>query len=257
MAISVVSFLFSRAAQPEAQGPSFLLSVGFLYHIFSKFWFSKTNWLPVLTELYNSSIYLWNDMFDSHQGNNCHAVHRLLSSRASVYDCTAGFYLVSFNQPSSPTPIYTSAVFGMACLVGSKVNIQHRSHFPICEQQAADISTLWQTYTICWPIYIPRYQYRIYGKNVNMHLAKAWNAINRLLITLKTDRTDKIKWDFFQVMVFSILLHGCIIANEMHGEEASWKILKNDILNKSLKHHLIKEQLRPPTFHLTSSWCNG
>ena len=35
MAVSVVSFLFSRAAQPEAQGPSSLLDVGFLYCILS------------------------------------------------------------------------------------------------------------------------------------------------------------------------------------------------------------------------------
>ena len=35
MAVSVVSFLFSRAAQPEAQGPSSLLDDGFLYCILS------------------------------------------------------------------------------------------------------------------------------------------------------------------------------------------------------------------------------
>ena len=35
MAISVVSFSFSRAAQPEARGLSFLLSAGFLYNILS------------------------------------------------------------------------------------------------------------------------------------------------------------------------------------------------------------------------------
>ena len=35
MAVSVVSFSFSRAAQPETQGLSFLLSAGFLYHILS------------------------------------------------------------------------------------------------------------------------------------------------------------------------------------------------------------------------------
>ena len=35
MAVSVVSFPFSRAAQLEAQGLSFLLSAGFLYHILS------------------------------------------------------------------------------------------------------------------------------------------------------------------------------------------------------------------------------
>ena len=38
-------------------------------------------------------------------GNNCHAVHWSLSSGASVYDCIAGFYLVPFCQPSSPTPM--------------------------------------------------------------------------------------------------------------------------------------------------------
>ena len=32
----------------------------------------------------------------SSSGNNCHAVHRSLSSSASVYDCTMGFYLVPF-----------------------------------------------------------------------------------------------------------------------------------------------------------------
>ncbi len=35
MAVSVVSFSFSRSAQPEARGLSFLLSAGFLYHILS------------------------------------------------------------------------------------------------------------------------------------------------------------------------------------------------------------------------------
>ena len=35
MVISVVSFSFSRVAQPEAWGPSFLLSAGFLCHILS------------------------------------------------------------------------------------------------------------------------------------------------------------------------------------------------------------------------------
>ena len=84
-AISVVSFSFSRAAQPEARGPSFLLSAvlstaACLYLIWP-----PTHWLPVITELYNSSIAhsisilmasqagichfwrLWTSMFDHHQ----------------------------------------------------------------------------------------------------------------------------------------------------------------------------------------------
>ena len=83
---------------------------------------SPNYWLPVFIELYNSSMahsisphnchrnvslppslewYVWL----SSSGNNCHAVLRSLSSGASVYDCTAGFYLVPFCQPSSPTPM--------------------------------------------------------------------------------------------------------------------------------------------------------
>ena len=67
-------------------------------------------------------------------GNNCHAVHRSLSCGASVYECTMGFYLVPFFQPSPPTrflPITAIGMchflpvhhFGMACLAGLKVNI--------------------------------------------------------------------------------------------------------------------------------------
>ena len=67
----------------------------------------RTKWLPVFTELYNSSIahsisLEWR-VWSSSSGNNCHAVHRSLSSGASVYDYTMGLYLVSYCQPSPPT----------------------------------------------------------------------------------------------------------------------------------------------------------
>ena len=144
MAISIVSFLFSRVAQPEARGPSSLLGVGFLYHILSPnspiykltdFLSSPsyirvqspTQYLPI-TGHRNVSLppslewYVWSSL----SGNNCHAVHKSLSSGASVCGCTVGFY---------PSPILsaklvhangicTSAVFGMACLAGSEVSIQ-------------------------------------------------------------------------------------------------------------------------------------
>ena len=44
---------------------------------------------------------------------------------------------------------------------------------------------------------------------VNIHLAKACDAIGRLSITWKSDLSDKIKQDFFQAVVVSIQLHGC------------------------------------------------
>ena len=61
----------------------------------------------VFTELYNSSTptrsptrSLKSHVWSSSSRNNCHAVHRSLSSGASVYECTMGiFYLVPFHQP--------------------------------------------------------------------------------------------------------------------------------------------------------------
>ena len=74
-------------------------------------------------------------VWSSSSGNNCHALHRSLSSGASIYECTMGFYLVSYCQPSPPKRfLLITAIgmchflpvhhFGMACLAGSKVNIQ-------------------------------------------------------------------------------------------------------------------------------------
>ena len=54
----------------------------------------------VLTELYNSSTptqsptrSLKSHVWSSSSGNDCHAVHRSLSSGASVYECTMGSFL--------------------------------------------------------------------------------------------------------------------------------------------------------------------
>ena len=89
MAISVVSFSFSRAAQWEARGLSFLLSAGFLYLVLS-----LTTLVPQLTDFLSSPSYIivqsptqsleWH-VWSSSSGNNCHAVHRSISSGASVY----------------------------------------------------------------------------------------------------------------------------------------------------------------------------
>ena len=100
MAISVVSFSFSRAAQPEAQGPSSLLDDGFLYCIlsptslqnsiggpegpFGRVWlflphldsgvsdpqltdFLSSQSYIIVQRLLNRPLNLWNGMFDRHQ----------------------------------------------------------------------------------------------------------------------------------------------------------------------------------------------
>ena len=127
MAVSVVSFSFSRAAQAEAQGPSSLLDDGFLYCILSptglqnsiggpegpfvRVWFSLPHLVsdvsdPRLSDFLSWPSYiivqrplnLWNGIFDCHQAEI--TVQRSLSSGASVYECIMGFYLVPFHQPN-------------------------------------------------------------------------------------------------------------------------------------------------------------
>ena len=115
----------SPDAQPEAQRPSSLLDDGFLYCILSAssldpnssgpqapsawcgFSYHISSITPsptvtgtVLTELYNSSTPtqsptrpLKSHVWSSSSQNNCHAVHRSLSSGASVYECTLGIFL--------------------------------------------------------------------------------------------------------------------------------------------------------------------
>ena len=122
-----------------SQGP-LLLGGGFLYHILS-----LPHLVSKLTDFLSSPSYIivqsttqsleWH-VWSSSSGNNCHAVHRSLSSGASVYECTIGFYLVPYCQPRLTTRfLLINAIgmchflplhhFGMACLAGSMVSIQH------------------------------------------------------------------------------------------------------------------------------------
>ena len=45
--------------------------------------------------------------------------------------------------------------------------------------------------------------------DIDTRLTKAWAAIDRLSIIWKSDLTDKIKRNYFQAAVVSILLYGC------------------------------------------------
>ena len=96
----------------------------------------------VLTELYNSSTPTrsptrsleWHD-WSASSGNNCHAVHRSLSSGSSVYECIMGFTLSHFISQIHPRDLFRLLAIGMchflpvhhfvmACLHGQKVKIQ-------------------------------------------------------------------------------------------------------------------------------------
>ena len=88
---------------------------------------------------------------------------------------------------------------------------------------------------------------------MNTRLAKAWTAIDMLSVIWKSDLSDKIKRNFFQVTIVSILLYGCttwmltkFIEKKLNGNCIK---MRQAILNKSWKNHLTKQQLydhQPP-----------
>ena len=49
--------------------------------------------------------------------------------------------------------------------------------------------------------------------DINMRLTIPWNPIDRLSIIWKSDLSDKIKRNFFQTVVVSILLYRCTTEN--------------------------------------------
>ena len=106
---SCLRLLLSPTRLGGPEGP-LLLGSGFHYHYLSLTHLISNSWLPVLTELYNSSTPTqsptqsleWH-VWSSSSGNNCHAVQKSLSSAASVYECIMGPYLVPFRQPKPPT----------------------------------------------------------------------------------------------------------------------------------------------------------
>ena len=116
---TALCFSFSRAAQPETQGPTLLafsttsyqqllwtqtqsgpqgpLRPGVTFPTTARLYYSCNSLTSVLTELYNNSTPTqlptrsleWH-VWSSSSGNNYHAIHRSLSSGASVYECTMG-----------------------------------------------------------------------------------------------------------------------------------------------------------------------
>ena len=105
----------------------------------------------------------------------------------------------------------------------------------------------WWFSKTCGQVHLPQKQHLIYGKYINTQLAKAWTAINRFSVLWKSDLSDKIKRNFFQAVVVSVLLY----------RYATWMLTKHIekildgnctrilqvILTKSWKEHSTKQQL--------------
>ena len=89
--------------------------------------------------------------------------------------------------------------------------------------------------------------------DTNTQLAKAWTAIDRLVVIWRRDLTDKRKRSFFPAAVVSILLYGCTtwkITKRMEKKlDGNYTRILQAILNKSWRQHPTKQQLyshRPP-----------
>ena len=118
----------------------------------------------------------------------------------------------------------------------------------MCFNQTGDISTLYGsslklddkfTYLGC--------SVSLTETDINMWLAKAWTAIDRLSVIWKSDLTDKMKRCFFQAAVVSILLYGCTtwtLTKHMEKKlDGNYTKMLRAILNKSWRQHPLKQQL--------------
>ena len=83
--------------------------------------------------------------------------------------------------------------------------------------------------------------------DINMRLAKAGTAIDRLSVIWKSDLTDKMKRSFFQATAMSILLYGYTtwtLTKHMEKKlDANNTRMLQAILNKSWWQHPTKQQL--------------
>ena len=175
-----VSFPFSWVAKSGAWGPT-MLGTGFLYHILSPTGLvskltnflsspsyiivqSPTQYLPI-TDHRNVSLppspewHVWS----SSSGNNCHADHKSRSSGCislwlyrgilpcPIFSAKSAYAISPHKWPSE---CVTSAVFRMACLAGSKVNIQHAECKYLANFLNKVMTTPAHTYIFIYNIYI-------------------------------------------------------------------------------------------------------
>ena len=118
----------------------------------------------------------------------------------------------------------------------------------MCYNQTGDISTLERT-----PLkLVDKFTYlgssvESTEKDINTRLMKAWTAISRLSIILKSDLTDKMKRSFFQAAVASILLYGCTtrtLTKRLEKKlDGNYTRMLRAILNKSWRQHPTRHQL--------------
>ena len=123
----------------------------------------------------------------------------------------------------------------------------HKTEY-MCFNQAGDISPLEGTSLKL----VDKFTYQGSSvssteKDIDTRLTKAWTAIDKLSIILKSNMTDKIKRSFFQAVVVSILLYGCTTWTQTKRLEkkldGNYTRMLRAILNKSWRQHPTEHQL--------------
>ena len=83
--------------------------------------------------------------------------------------------------------------------------------------------------------------------DIDKRLAKAWSPIDKLLVIWKSNNSDKIKSNFFQAVVVSILLYGCTVwmltMRIKKKLDVNCTRMIQVILNKPWKQHSRQQQL--------------
>ena len=89
--------------------------------------------------------------------------------------------------------------------------------------------------------------------DINTQLTKAWTGIKRLSVIWKSDLTHKMKCNFFQVAIMSILLYGCTtwtLTKRLEKKlDGNYTRMLRTILNRSWRQYPTKQQLyghQPP-----------
>ena len=130
--------------------------------------------------------------------------------------------------------------------IGLHVNA-HKTEY-MCFNQAGDISTLEGTSLKL----VDKFTYlgssvSSTEKDIDMRLTKWWTAIDKLSIIWKSDLTGKMKRNFFQAAVVSILLYGCTtwtLTKRLEKKlDGNYTRMLWAILNKSWRQHPTRHQL--------------
>ena len=81
--------------------------------------------------------------------------------------------------------------------------------------------------------------------NANICIGKWWTVFARLTTIWKSDLSDELKLEFFQVVAVSELLYSCTTwtQTKCFEKKTRWELHTNAVLNKSRKQYPTKQQL--------------